>query len=229
MCKEHREHDKNCCECVGPQGPQGVPGLQGSQGIQGVPGAQGIPGQDGVQGIQGLQGIPGKDCNHDDRKCWCCEAYASVYATSAQSLSEFGGSNDAVLFQGTNSISAGDFDLSLMSIDGSIKFLKSGVYDISYSAEAKVKPPIPNPVPSFSFGFWLNGAVVPGTVISGYTQAPGDDTIQVVAEVIIDIKAGDVLMLRNASSNPVLMTPNVVGIMFPVNVAGVAIHCVKAL
>lgn len=223
MCDDHKKNE--CCL----QGPQGVPGLQGPQGVQGVPGAQGIPGQDGRQGIQGIQGVPGKDCDCHERMCNCCQAHASVYATLAQNLSEFGGTNDAVTFQGTNSISPANFDLTMMGVDGSIKFLKSGVYDISYSAEAKIRPPIPNPVPSFSFGFWLNNIVVPGSVISGYTQAPGDDTIQIVAEVIIDVQAGDVLMLRNASSNPVLMTPNILGIMFPVNVAGITIHCIKAL
>ncbi len=224
MCDEQK-----CCACVGPQGPQGVSGLQGAQGIQGVPGAQGIAGQDGMQGVQGLQGVAGKDCECHEKRCNCCESFVNVFATVPQSLDEFGGAGDAVLFQGNNAVTAADFDISMMGVDGSIKFLKSGVYYINFSAEAKVRPPIPSPVPSFSFGLWLNAVVVPGSVISGYTQAPSDDTTQITSEVQIAVAAGDVIKLRNASSNPVLMTPNVIGIMFPVSIASLNIHCLKAL
>lgn len=117
----------------------------------------------------------------------------------------------------------------MMAIDGSIKFLKAGVYRVNFGAEAKVSQPIPLPVPSFSFGLWKNAVLVPGSTISGYTQAPGDDTIQVNGEVMIAFAAGDVLKLRNASSNGIDMTPNTVGIVFPVTVATLNINCLKAL
>ena len=218
MCKE----DKECCL----QGPQGVPGLQGAQGIQGVPGPQGIPGQKGDQGVQGLQGVPGKDCSGEGKGC--CVSYANVWAQPPQILGAFGSANDSVLFQFQNAVVAADFDLSLMSVDGSVKFLKAGVYRINYGAEAKVSQPIPSPVPSFSFGLWKNAILVPGSTISGYTQAPGDDTLQVTGEVMIVVAAGDVLKLRNASSNGVDMTPNTVGIVFPVTVATMNINCLKS-
>ncbi len=228
MCKED-SHKKDCCCCV--QGPQGVPGLQGEQGIQGVPGPQGIPGQTGMQGPQGLQGPPGvckpEDCHGGD--CKCCEAYCNVWAQPPQILGAFGSANDTVVFQFQNAVSAADFDLSMMSVNGDVKFLKSGVYRINYGTEAKVSQPIPVPVPSFSFGLWKNNVLVPGSTISGYTQAPGDDTLQVNGEVMIDVMAGDLLRLRNASSNGVDMTPNTVGIVFPVTVATLCINCLKAL
>ena len=222
-------YEHKCCCCI--QGPQGVPGLQGEQGIQGVPGAQGIMGPQGIQGIQGLQGPPGicnpEDCQ--DRDCKCCESYANVFASPPQIIQPFGMGADAVLFQGQNAVSAADFDLSMMGIDGSIKFLKSGIYSINWGAEAKVQPPIPSPTPSFSFGLWLNNIVVPGSVISGYTQAPNDDTLHIDNEVSISINAGDILKLRNASAFILDMSPNVVGIQFPVVVASLNIHCLKAL
>ena len=228
MCKDDMYEHKCCC-CI--QGPQGVPGLQGEQGIQGVPGAQGIMGPQGIQGIQGLQGPPGicnpEDCQ--DRDCKCCESYANVFASPPQIIQPFGMGADAVLFQGQNAVSAADFDLSMMGIDGSIKFLKSGIYSINWGAEAKVQPPIPSPTPSFSFGLWLNNIVVPGSVISGYTQAPNDDTLHIDNEVSISINAGDILKLRNASAFILDMSPNVVGIQFPVVVASLNIHCLKAL
>ena len=227
MCKDEY-HKKDCCCCL--QGPQGVSGLQGPQGLQGQPGPQGIPGQDGMQGPQGLQGPPSvcSDEQCHGRECKCCESYANVWAQPPQVLGAFGSSSDAVLFQFFNALTAADFDLSMMSVDGSIKFLKSGVYRIAYGAEAKVSQPIPVPVPSFSFGLWKNSVVVPGSTISGFTQAPGDDTLQVTGEVMIDVLAGDILKLRNASSNSVDMTPNTVGIVFPVTVATLNIFCLKS-
>lgn len=230
MCKEegYKRDDCKCQYCL--QGIQGVPGLQGEQGVQGVPGAQGIAGQKGDQGIMGLQGPAGKDCSgdHPVEPCKCCEYFANIWAQPPQVLAAFGTGVDAVLFQFQNAVSAGDFDLSMMSIDGSIKFLKSGVYRINFGVEAKVLPPIPFPVPSFSFGLWLNNIIVPGSTISGFTQAVSDDTLQVTGEVMINIAANDVLKLRNASSNSVDMAPNVTGILFPVTVSTMNINCLKA-
>ncbi len=228
MCKEDH-NKKDCCCCI--QGPQGVPGLQGEQGIQGVPGPQGIPGQTGAQGPQGLQGPAGIcDCDDcPDRHCKCCESYANVFANPPQILQPFGNVGDAVLFQGQNAVKSADFDLSMMGVDGSIKFLKAGVYSINWGAEAKVEPPIPSPTPSFSFGLWVNNVIVPGSTLSGYTQAPNDDTLHISGEVMIVINSGDVLKLRNASSLIVDMSPNTTGIQFPVTVASLNIHCLTEI
>lgn len=231
MCKDcdHKDHEsKRCCGCQ--EGPQGVPGLQGQQGIQGVPGAQGATGPQGVQGPQGLQGAPGKDCDpRPDEHCKCCESYVNVYGSPPQVIAAFNTGADAVLFQGQNAVSAGDYDLSTMHIDGSVKFLKSGVYYINWGAEAKVQPPIPQPTPSFSFGLWKNGVVISGSVVSGYTQAPNDDTLHIANEVIIDVLAGDVIKLRNASAFILDMSPNTIGIQFPVVVATLTAHCLKEI
>lgn len=234
MCKESHEHHhkdweyKKCCGCQ--EGPQGVPGDQGQQGLQGPIGPQGNAGPQGVQGPRGLQGSPGKDCDPrpPHEKC-CCQAYANVYANPPQLLQPFGLPGDAVLFQGQNAVTAADFDLSMMGVDGSVKFLKSGVYYINWGAEAKVEPPIPSPTPSFSFGIWINNVIVPGSTLSGYTQAPNDDTLHIFGEVLFQVLAGDVLKLRNASSLVVNMNPNTIGIQFPVVVASLVIHCLKEI
>jgi len=226
MCQE-TSHKKDCCCCI--QGPQGPAGLQGPQGVQGVPGAQGIMGPAGAQGPQGLQGPPGvcdpSDCTGGGGSG--CVSYANVWAQPPQVLGPFGTPTDAVLFQNINAITAADFDLTQMSTLGEIKFLKAGTYRIAYAAEAKVSQPIPVPVPSYSFGLWKNAVLVPGSTISGYTQAPSDDTLEVNGEVIIDVLANDILKLRNASSNGIDMTPNTVGIVFPVTVAYLCIFCLK--
>lgn len=228
MCKEDMSHKKECCCCL--QGPQGVPGLQGPQGLQGQPGPQGIPGQNGMQGPQGLQGPPGvcSDEQCQGRECKCCESYANVWSELPQVLGAFGSPTDAVLYQHKNAVTAADFDLTMMSVDGSVKFLKSGTYRICFSAEGKVSQPIPVPVPSFSFALWKNGVLVPGCTSSGFTQAPADDTIQVNGEVIIDVLANDMLKLRNATSNGIDMVPNTVGILFPVTISALNIFCLKA-
>ncbi len=224
MCNDNM-YKKECCCCI--QGPQGVPGLMGPQGPQGVPGTQGAPGAQGIQGVQGLQG-PAGICDCDEQRCQCCESYLNVYAIPPQLLTAFGGISDTVVFQGNNAIVAADFDITQMGVDGSIKFLKAGTYVINWGAEAKVAQPIPDPVPSFSLGLWLNNVLIPGSVISGYTQAPGDDTLHVTGEVIIDIPANAILKLRNASTNGISLTPDTVGVIFPVTIASLNIHCVKA-
>lgn len=228
MCKDDH-YEKDCCCCV--QGPQGVPGLQGPQGIQGVPGAQGIPGANGMQGPQGLQGPPGicsdEQCKGKD--CNCCESYANLYAIPPQLLTPFGTATDSVVFQSQNAIASADFDITMASVNGEVKFLKAGVYSIRWGAEAKIEPPIPVPIPSFAFGLWINGMVIPGSVQSGYTQAPGDDTLPIASAVIVNIAVGDVLKLRNATSNSVNMNPNTTGIVFPVTVSSLNIHCIKSL
>lgn len=211
----------------GPTGPQGPQGSTGANGQNGATGAQGPQGSTGPQGPQGLQGVPGKDCEgHND--C-CCQSYANVFASPPQLLQPFGNPGDAVLFQGQNAVSPGDFDLSMMGVDGSVTFLKSGVYYINWGAEAKVEPPVPSPTPSFSFGLWLNNVLVPGSVLSGYTQAPNDDTLHIDGEVLIPVSAGSVLKLRNASALTVNMNPNTIGILFPVVVASLTIHCLKEI
>ena len=214
MCKEN---EKECCCC-----------LQGPQGIQGVQGEQGVPGQTGMQGVQGIQGPVGPaGPSGGGGDCMCCESFLNIWAQPPQILGPFGSGNDVVLFQNMNALTALDFDLSNMGTTGEVIFLKSGVYKLVYGLEAKVSQPIPTPVPSFSFAFWLNGVIVPGSTVSGYTQAPGDDTTHIEAEVIIEITANDSLKLRNTSSNGVDMTPNTVGIIFPVTVASLNINCLK--
>ncbi len=225
MCKDDMHEYSRCCL----QGPQGVPGLQGPQGIQGVPGAQGAVGPQGVQGPQGMQGEPGKDCDCSQVGGSACEMYASVFASIPRSIAAFGNPNDMVLFDTQNAVSMGDFDLSMMNVDGSIKFLKHAIYHIGWQLQGRLVPPIPVPVPSWSFGFWLNDVLVPGSVYSGFTQAPGDDACHSTGDVIVEAKAGDVLKLRNTSSAAVSLTPSVTGSVFPITIASVNVECVKKL
>lgn len=226
MCDESlHNHNCNCC-CK--EGPQGVPGIQGPQGIQGVPGPQGAQGIQGPQGPQGLQGVPGKDCEckHD---CGCCERYLNVYASIPQILTPYNGGGDAVLFDKQNSISLGDFDVSQAATLGEIIFLKHGVYLLIWEIQAKTTPPVDAPVPSWSIGFWVNGSLVPGSVFSGFTQSPNDDTTHVNGQVICEIPAGGILLLRNTSTVSISLNPNPATSAFPITVSSVIVTCLKEL
>jgi hypothetical protein len=223
MCKDDMKYWHPCCE----QGPQGPAGQQGPQGIQGVPGAQGIPGSTGMQGPQGLQGPPGKDC--DCSQTGVCLRYANVYASVAQVIQPQGNPADMVLFDKQNAVSSGDFDLSLMGTTGDVKFLKHGIYHLQWQLQARIVPPVPSPVPSWSFGFYINSVLVPGSIYSGFTQAPGDDACHSTGDVIIEVHANDTLRLRNTSVSAVNLNPNVTGSVFPITIASINIECLHAL
>lgn len=211
---------------VGPNGLAGLAGVPGPTGPQGGVGLQGAQGVVGPQGAQGIQGVPGMDCVNTGGGS--CDRYANVYSTIAQVIGAYSSPTDQVNFDSMNSVSTGDFDLTQFGI-GKITFLKHGIYHIQWQLQARITAPVPNPVPSWSFGFWINGVLVPGSIYSGFTQAPGDDACHSTGDVIIEVKAGDVLMLRNTSASSVNLNPNVTGSVFPITIASVNIECMKAL
>lgn len=112
---------------------------------------------------------------------------------------------------------------------GSVKFLKAGVFYMSWAVQVRVAPPIPVPTPSFNFGLWKNGVLVPGSTVSGYTQAPGDNTVHINGEVTIAVAMNDEIKLRNAESIAVDLDPNTIGIQFPVTASALNVHCLKVL
>jgi hypothetical protein len=230
MCHENMD-SKRCCGCTqGPQGPAGLQGVQGVQGVLGQQGVQGIPGPTGTQGAQGLQGSPGMDCTSGGSTGnSACQRYANVYASIVQLIGAYNSATDTVLFDKQNAVSTGDFDLTLMASTGDITFLNHGIYHLSWQLQGKLNPPIPSPVPSWSFGFWVNGVLVPGSIYSGYTAAPGDDACHSTAEVQIEFKAGDKLRLRNTSVNAVNLNPSVTGSVFPITIASINIECLASL
>lgn len=242
------------CRCVGPEGPQGVPGFQGVQGPQGPNGQDGSQGpmgpagQQGPQGFngepgqmgpvgpigpmgpegpQGLQGVPGRDCDCT-QECGCVR-YFNIYSATKQFKGAYLSATDAVLFDNQNQVSVGDFDLSLMNVNGSITFLNHGIYRIGYEVEGRITPPVPDPVPAWALGLFRNGTLIPGSVFSGFTQAPSDDTTHITGGVIIEMFAGDVLILKNVSTFPLSMDPMSIGLVFPSLNASMICTCVKAL
>lgn len=212
---------------MGNQGPQGPSGSDGKNGANGSNGPQGPQGLTGPEGPQGIQGLPGKDCPEHEN-C-CCKAWCNVYSSLAQTIGAYSNVNDTVLFDKNNEVVLSAFDLSLASSTGDVKFLKHGRYHITWQLQARIVPPVPVPVPSWSFGFWLNAVLVPGSIYSGYTQAPGDDACHSTGDVIIEVKAGDLLRLRNTSITAVNLNPNITGSVFPITIASVNIVCLEEL
>lgn len=216
----------------GSQGPMGPTGLQGPSGLNGLSGSSGPQGPQGIMGAegpQGLQGIPGKDCECPEKKHCCCERFINIYSSLNQSVNAYGSSNDTVLFDQVNAISSGDFDISLASSTGDIKFLKHGIYKIDWKLQGRVQPPIPDPVPSFSFGLWLNGVLIPGSIYSAWTQSPQDAVTAASGLVEFEVNAGDLLRLQNTCVSVVDLNPNVLGSVFPITIASLCVNCLKSL
>lgn len=238
MCKENMDNEYHhkcpcCCE-QGPQGPRGMQGPQGEQGTAGQQGIQGIPGMDGMQGAQGPMGPQGPK-GDDGKDCDCSqignEPYLSIFASIAQLVQPFNVSAvaDQVMFDMQNANSGAlDFDTSQMNVSGEIKFLKHGIYHLAWQLQARIAVLV-QPVPSWSFGFWLNGILVPGSIYSGFTSSPNDDAAHSTGDVIIEVKSGDILKLRNTSVNAVSLNPNITGSVFPITIASINIEGLKSL
>ncbi len=228
MCNESKERDHKC-KCCCDQGPVGPMGIQGPQGIQGVPGAQGSIGPTGAQGPQGMQGIPGV-CNPEDciSRCDCPSAYCNVFAINPQTKGPYASASDTVMFDSSNAVSP-EFDISMYGITGAIKFLKHGIYSIAWTAQGRIQPPVPEPVPSWSFGLFLDGSLIMGSIASGFTQSPNDDTAHATAQVEVEVLAGEVLLLRNTCVSSVILNPNASGSVFPIANSTINIMILKEL
>ena len=115
-----------------------------------------------------------------------------------------------------------------MGFNGDVKFLKHGVYHLQWELQGRISVLV-QPVPSWSFGFWLNGILVNGSIYSGFTQAPGDDACHSTGDVIIEVMANDVLKLRNTSISDVNLNPSVTGSVFPITIASITIVSTQIL
>jgi hypothetical protein len=126
---------------------QTQPCCTGAQGAQGPAGIQGVPGIQGPQGIEGPEGP-------------CCPGvvnYANLFSNLNQTLASSGNPGSVVLFEQANAVLATDFDISLAPTTGQITFLSGGIYEISYSTTGLVL--FPTPVPTWSFGLFLDNTV----------------------------------------------------------------------
>lgn len=206
---------------AGVQGPAGKDGVDGAMGPMGPQGPQGIP---GPMGPQGIQGIPGRDCEHKENEC-CPPAYADLYTHISQSLAP----GEAISMELSNAVSAADFDLSMVNVDGSVKVLRHGIYYISIQVLCKLTPPFPQPVPSWVIALTKNGSLVKGSICSGFNSSPNDQAIEGSSDVIIEVMANDVLKISNYSTVSVDLFPNVIGSSVVTTPASLTLHSLRFL
>jgi hypothetical protein len=205
---------------VGPVGPQGATGPIGPIGPQGVQGATGPAGPIGPVGPQGPAGEPAAPAS-----------YLSLYASKAQIVAPFSPSGTStVLFDKVSqNFGPGDYNTSTAATNGQIVFANHGVYLISWEAQANITPPVPAPVPSWSFGLFLNNVLIPGTIYSGFNDSPNNDAVHSDATVMFEIPAGGVLTLQNTCVSSVTLSPAVNGSVFPITIASLNINLLRSL
>lgn len=166
-----------------------------------------------------------KGCDGKPGKCDCHAVYCDVFSIQKQVIA----SGAAVLLESQNDVSAPDFDLSSVPVDGKIKFLKSGVYFLSFDANGQLSPPFPSPVPAWSTALFLNGSLIVGSNSGSFTQSPDDVMSHTGQRVIKSVMAGDVLTLQNSSTLPIDLFGPAIGSIFQCTAASVNIFLIKEL
>ncbi len=181
-CLDHCHIPNNPChKCVicppGPQGPQGLPGPAGAQGPAGVAGpagAQGVAGPAGPQGVAGPAGPQGPAGTNG------LAEYAYIYNVGEQTVEI----EDDVNFS-NNGIIVGSITHALGA--ETITLGNAGNYSIWFY----VAGIMPN-----QYTLFQNGAPVAGSI---YAAGAGNEPN--IGLIIITAAAGDVLTVRNHTSN----------------------------
>jgi len=158
----------------GDTGPQGMQGDTGPQGMQGDTGPQGMQGDTGPQGEMGPTGPQGE--LGPTGPVAFIPAYAFVYTTTTQQII-LGGT---VPFTNIGAING----FTLIAPDT----LQADVPGIYWEIKT-IDTLEPN-----SFALYINGVLFPGAWFGA------NATAQDVREAIVPLNAGDILQLRNQSS-----------------------------
>jgi hypothetical protein len=185
----------------------------------GVMGTQGSVGPQGPQGTQGLVGPQGPCCP-------VTSSYVNVYSLMNQLLPS-GASPVMEMVVATTTA----FDISMAPISGQITVLKKGVYQLLWSVDAVVTPPLPAPVPAMAFGISVNGTIVPSTTGANFAISPDDVCTHTTVSSLVVLNVGDVLQLVNTSTNSVnlISTLPATSSIIPVVSAQIDITLVQAL
>jgi hypothetical protein len=217
---------------AGPQGPSGTPGLPGTPGLAGTagnpgapgaPGTSGTPGTPGAAGTQGPQGVAGPEGP-------CCPGvvnYLNLYSNLDQTVAAFGSPGSSVLFELANEVTP-DFDITLAPTTGQVTFLRKGVYLMSFTVTGLLAA-FPFPTPIWSFGLFVNGTLVPGSVFSSFSLAPDIILTSAASSVVVQVNAGDVLTLQNTTVAAVNLISSAFGSAAPVNSTSLNVTLLQAL
>jgi hypothetical protein len=127
-----------------------------------------------------------------------------MFSQSDQNIAAFGAGADYAKLDMLG-IASPDFDLTQAATLGIVKFLKSGVYQITWNANGQLAPPFPSPVPSWGLGVSLNNVFIPASPSAGFSQSPDDDASGLASIFQLHVNANDVMQIRNVSTFPILL------------------------
>lgn len=205
-----------CTDCVCPPGPQGPVGAQGNPGPAGTIGPQGVVGPAGPQGPQGIVGPQGPCCGNT-----ATVSYANVFSNLDQTIASTGLPGDTVLFEGVNPTTA-DVDISMAATTGAIVLNTAGVYKIDYVVQG-LTDTFPFPTPVWSFGIFLDSAVIPGSVVSSFALAPDVILTHSNGTVIVTVAAGQTITMQNTGTLATDLVATPIGSVLPCASAAISI------
>jgi hypothetical protein len=163
---------------LGAPGATGAAGTNGTNGLPGARGADGAPGADGHIGAVGPIGPIGPAATR---------TYAYIYDLAGQSVAV----DSAVVFD-TNGLPTSD--IAHTAGTSAITITTAGTYKLAFSVS--------------SINANQMAVFIGGTQVGGGTYGSSDANQQTSGQMMIAISAGDVLTLRNHTSNGTIVLNN---------------------
>jgi hypothetical protein len=155
--------------------------------------------------------------------------FAEVYSITTQNLFASPGPNQAgqaVLLEKTI-FNTANIDVSAAAVNGSLKIMKAGWYDVSTGMSGSLNP-IATPLAVWTLSLFQNGVIVPGSTFSNMTLSPVQQANMIVADVFVHFNVGDVISLANTSSAAIQLTAPTLGTNAQTNSAYLKIVLLKA-
>jgi Collagen triple helix repeat (20 copies) len=232
-CDCHKEWDPCCNRSVGAQGQRGPAGPRGQSGRDGKDGLDGL---EGPEGPMGPQGIPGQcvNCPGGEHPCDCPpfghdSEFAQVYSLLDQTLDASSGPNVAggvVKFEQSQFATA-NINLVNAANFGEVQVNKAGWYNVLYGVCAFLNT-LESPLPGFGFSLFLNGSLLPGSMLSEMTISPEQRGNEAVCDSLVHLNAGDILKLANMANAQVGLNALNLGLNAASNSAWLKIQMLRA-
>ncbi len=156
--------------------------------------------------------------------------YAEIYSQMSQTLSASTGPNlpGQVILLENLIVATSNIDTSTAAVDGKIKINLTGWYDVATGICASLNP-IPNPLPVWTMSLFRNGILIPGSTFANVPLSPTQVSNEIVADVYVHFKKGDVLTLNNTSTNVVFLSAPTLGSNAQPNSAYMKIALLEAI
>jgi hypothetical protein len=174
----------------GTNGTNGAPGATGAAGTNGTNGTNGSPGARGPDGAPGTNGLVGVAGPTGPIGPAATRTYAYIYDLAGQSVAI-----DAAIVFDTNGLTTSD--ITHTAGTSSITVATAGIYKLTFSVSSNN----PNQMALY----------MGPTQVGGGTYGSSDVNQQTNGQMIVAISAGDVLTLRNHTSNGTIVLNNHTG------------------